>query len=1385
MLKTQADMKIQATLQQEQYIVAIGASAGGLEAIHEFFDNMPNGSGIAFVIIQHLSSDHKSLLVELVARHTHMQVFEAKDNVELNANCVYVIPNNKLISLKGNKLKLEEKRGDKSPNNAVDVFFQSLAKEKKQKAIAVVLSGTGSDGTKGIESVKRNGGVVMVQEPESAKFNGMPNSAVHSGFVDHILPVQEMPAEIIVYSKQHWLNSAEKQILDEAVLPRIFDLIHQVAGNDFHYYKTPTIVRRILRRMAKHNIATAAEYLQKLENDPEECKALGKDFLIGVTRFFRDKDAFKVLKKEFITPLLEDKQDGDTVKVWISACSTGEEAYSIAILLNETARELKKTLDIKLFASDLEEANIAIASRGVYPEAAFHEMETSMRDQWFQRKENTYTVVPQLRKQVVFAKHNIISDAPFIKNDLVCCRNMLIYMNPVLQQKVLSTLVYAVKTGGCIFLGPSENIGAVKKHLAEISEKWKIYRKTGETTFNSQHLSFIAAQTPRENDRKEEKAPPSSKQPLLQEEVFRVLNEELKTVSFFIDDQFNIEETLGDYGQFLSMPRNTLNLNLLRMVPSEVSFLISTETRKAIKEKKKVVIAPFHFNRNGQPISWKIVIKPISRQILVTIIEQESGNEAGHIPPPLVLNEGFADNYALALENELSEARKTLQETVESLETANEELQSSNEELLSANEELQSSNEELQSLNEELHTLNAEHQLKIKELIELNDDLDNYFRSTDIGQIFLDQELKIRKFNPAALQVVNLIDGDTGRPFTNISHNIRYDQLHSDLEDVLRNNSHVEKEILLQNGKQMLMRIMPYLRHDKKNGGIILSFVDITAITHLNNIVKGVFNSSKSAILAFRSVRDNHHLITDFQLLTANNSAHKMLNSSADAKEPQLLSKHFPLLKENDLFPQLKKVVQEDSFWHTDIYSERKQQWFEITAVKMMDGFVVSISDISTKKIAEQKLKLHYTELIATKDKLKQANNELESKVAERTRALSESEERFRLVARATNDALWDWNLVTNENWWNETFYTKFGFAPSKKYDSRQSWKERIHPEDAADVESGIMSAINSNQPQWTQEYRFRKENGEYANILDRGYILHDEQGTPFRMLGSMFDITEIKKAEQKIAGMNEELERKVKERTQDLHVLNQALEISNNDLQQFASVASHDLQEPLRKIQMFANMLQDEFSNKLNTRFSSYLDKIIISSDRMKALIQDILSYSRLSAGHDAFQLSDVNAIITGILDDFELSISDKNATVLAHPIPQVEIIPGQVRQVFHNLISNALKFIHPSRSPIIEISSERIENKSFDAPATPDGKFVKIVFKDNGIGFDLHSAGNIFNLFHRLHSKDKFEGTGIGLAVAKKIVEKHNGLITVHSIENEGTTFTIVLPCKQQQID
>ena len=709
-------------------------------------------------------------------------------------------------------------------------------------------------------------------------------------------------------------------------------------------------------------------------------------------------------------------------------------------------------------------------------------------------------------------------------------------------------------------------------------------------------------------------------------------------------------------------------------------------------------------------------------------------------------------------------------------------MQSSNEELLSANEELQSSNEELQSLNEELHTLNTEHQLKIKELVELNDDLNNYFRSTDIAQIFLDKNLNIRKYNPSSASMINFIESDIGRPLSHISNNIQYTNFLYDVQQVMRDQQTIEKEVLLANGKNLLMRIMPYLNRDKEINGIVITFVDITTITQLNYTIRAVLNSSPGYILAFKAVRTGRK-IDDFVLQTTNNAAANFIGRSVNESVGISLKKDISFLASPALFEQYVKVVESDTSFHKDVYLEHDQKWYSLIAVKMMDGFVASVSDITSKKRSEQKLKKNYLELISAKDSLKKANEALESKVKERTKALAASEERFRLVASATNDALWDWDLVNDSVWWGETFFKIFGYDNTNEHTKREYWFEKLHPDDFKHVRSSIYEAINNGSKEWRLEYRFRKKNNQYAHILDRAYILHDEFGTPYRMLGSMFDVTDLKNAEHKLSTMNEQLEHKVIERTQELEHINYALEQSNSDLQQFASVASHDLQEPLRKIQMFSKAIKDaieENGNGNTDNTSHYVDKIIHSSDRMRSLITDVLNYSRLSDNNSTFEMCDLNEIVKGTLEDFELTIKEKNATIQVGELPVLPVIPGQIRQVFQNLISNALKFSKKNVPPLIRITSQPLAKRSFMSMTQKDGPFYSITISDNGIGFDPQFSNNIFNLFQRLHSKDKFEGTGIGLAITKKIVEKHNGLIRADSKEDVGATFVIILPSK-----
>ncbi|HEU4551980.1 MAG TPA: chemotaxis protein CheB [Chitinophaga sp.] len=1490
---------------QQHFVVAVGASAGGLEAIQEFFDHMPQTGNLSFVVIQHLSPDYKSLLVELLSRRTHMKVLEATQNLPVMKNYIYVIPNNKQIRIERNKLLLSEKTHDKVPNNAIDVFLNSLAQDKKKRAIAVILSGTGTDGTKGIAAIKENGGLVMVQEPATAKFDGMPNSAISSGNADVVAPPAGIAAAIVNEIHTIDIDTHVKEPDDET-LNHVFELIHQTVGHDFYYYKTPTILRRFSKRMTQLGITDPVQYAHYLEQHPDECKELAHDFLIGVTRFFRDTEAFQVLQQK-VVPELVANAGGEQLKVWVAACSTGEEAYSIAIVMDEVLESHGSRLQVKIFASDIDAANLDIAANGLYPASIEKDVPAPLLEKYFIRKSKGYLISPRIRKQIVFARHDITKDPPFIRSDLVSCRNMLIYMNHVLQERIYALLHFAVNKGGFLFLGPSENPPYSKGGtMQQVSSKWKIYRKVADIKprmhFGEQMVPLLKVQRG-EKEADVEKSFDTKSQKALWADLRNALTEDMGLIALYIDRNFEIRETMGNYDQLLTLPKRILNLNLMRMLPQDLSIILNKEVRKAWKQQEKVHLENVVFGKDGHTRAVNVLINPQvkaadSDYTLVVLSKAAPPPESSHHQQSIM--PGLDADYVHSLEQELAETRKSLQVAVEDLETANEELQSSNEELLSSNEELQSSNEELQSLNEELYTLNTEHQVKIKELIELNDDLNNYFRSTDIAQIFLDRELNIRKFNPASARMINFIDTDLGRPIAHISSNIRYDQLLDDIGQVQHSRQIVEKEVMLREGRNYLMRIMPYITRDDKYAGIIITFVDITTITNLNNIIRSVFNASISAIFALRTVSDMPGNISDFIIETANNRAHELFADADTFLAGKNLKAALPLLATPELFREYLAAIRDDKIVHRDIYLEVQEKWFELIAAKMPQGLVVTYTDITDKKKGEQKIRRSYTELNEAKENLKKLNAELEDKVKERTRELAFSEERFRLVARATNDALWDWDLTSDKIWWSDAFEGMLGYKTDGM--TRAQWLSHIPAEERQQVQQSIYAAINDNNSQWSHEYRFRRADGEYAYILDRGYIMHNEFGVPYRMLGSMMDLTALRRAEKEIASniaektfmaesmplmvwtanaagridfvnrqfeyytglhydealgnewlkvvheddrqrllntwekaarnksdfdcevrirvaggdfrwnllrakartsekdqlvswvitnmdvheqkvMNEVLEEKVEKRTRQLQEINRELESSNNDLQLFASVASHDLQEPLRKIHMFSKMVKDKHESNLPQETLVYLNKIMQSAMRMKALVNNILHFSKLSADSSGFEITDINQVVREVREDFEVIIKEKNATIIANDICPIEVIRSHIHQVFQNLVGNALKFNRPGVPPVIRIEACRVAARSFDAPEDDNGRWCRIEIRDNGIGFNEQFKNRIFDLFQRLNSKDKYEGTGIGLAIVKKIIEKHNGLITADSIEGEGSIFTLILPLEQDK--
>jgi len=1494
----------------DNYVVGIGASAGGLEAINELFDHVSDSDHVAYIVVQHLSSDYKSLLVELLAKHTYMPVEEARHEQKVEAGKVYVIPNNKELTIQNGLLMLAQKEFDKGPNTAIDTFFQSLARDQRNYGVGILLSGTGTDGTRGIEAIKSYGGFVLVQDPKTAKFDGMPKSAIGSGYTDLILPPSDMFNQVCNYIDGILPQETAQSKQHNECIQSILTTVYKRTGYDFIQYKQPTILRRIARRMQMVKMDAMNDYEQYVKRGEDEPALLAKEFFIGVTSFFRDKDAFASLYREVILKLVESKEDYDQLKVWVTACSTGQEAYTVSILIDMALQQLNKVLDVKIFATDIDKSSIETASKAKYQYNQLLGLEKKILKDYFTETEEGMSVIPRIRKQVVFATHDILKDPPFIRNDLVTCRNLLIYLNHPLQENVLATLNFALNPGGYLFLGTSENPSPLRRGFTEVDDKWKIYKRTAEQNAFSRRVSAGRSRSG------PVLVPPALKAKTdvqLADDFRKVLADKLGYTAIYVNENYEIKEAVGNFRKYLSLPDKLSALHLLKMAPSELSGVLSTALRKCQKENKPQEFRHVKARIDDQPRLIDIFVYPPAETThggYTLLVLADSIVDAAKAPVAVQdVSLLQKDHYVRQLEDELRETRTNLQMAVEGLETANEELQSSNEELQSANEELQSSNEELQSLNEELHTLNTEHQLRIKELVELNDDISNYLQSSLIGQIFLDRDLRIRRFNKAVCAVINIIDSDIGRPIDHITHHIRSSTFVEDIRKANQTGAIIEREIELDSGAVCLIRILPYIRQDKIRDGLVITLVDVSATKNLNSIIKSVFDASAHPILVFETERREGQ-VTDFVCTIANDAAYQVLEKMRP-DERLLLKDNFPELATPGLFKRYADVVNtgRPASMEINFIKNGIKHWFQAGINKKQDGFVLVLTDITQRKEAEEKLRRNYNELLVTKETLRELNNQLEQKIRERTRDLEISEERFRMVASLTNDVIWDWNFARNDLWWSDSYYELFSFNKVDPETRRHAFRlQHIHPEDQQMVKDAFSSVLHGDAKEFKIAYRFRKADGEYAHVLDRGTLLLDDQGMPYRMIGAMVDVTPLEHSTEQLRQKNVEmqslisqfqfvtnfmpqmvwatrtdgyvdffnqqwydytgltfeqskgegwitvlhpddkgrthelwqkslqtgdpyeieyrlkrfddmyrwflgratpmrddegdiikwfgtctdiqdqkaaervLEERIQERTRALRMLNKKLEDSNTDLMQFASVASHDLKEPLRKIHLFSGLIKDQFTRGENyeNHLSAYIDRIINASSRATNLINDVLSYSRLSS-ENLFEQVDLGNILQDILQDLELVIQEKGARIHTSSLPVIEAVPGQMRQLFQNIIANSLKFHKPGEAPVISVTAKAVSTGSYPDLKDTGSRLFEIRVKDEGIGFDEQYADKIFSLFQRLNSKEKYDGTGIGLAIAKKIVERHHGVIIAKGKENEGAVFTIVLPADQ----
>ncbi|GAB2776848.1 chemotaxis protein CheB [Salinimicrobium soli] len=903
-----------ARISSETRIVAIGASAGGLEALKAFFAKIPQNTSCAYVVIQHLSPDYKSMMGELLKRITDLPIVEVSDRLEVRAGHIYLIPPVNNLIYKDGLLHLSAKPKDQTLNLPIDMFFESLAREKKDKAIGVILSGTGSDGTRGARAIKENDGMIMVQEPAEAQFDGMPKSAINTGLVDYVLSVEKMGEELQTFLNAPPVFHFEDGDVeyDQTELMKILNFVIKKTGLDFREYKRSTLARRVARRVNVCKCRSLAEYYGHLTHREGEVEILYREFLIGVTKFFRDSKVWNVLRKKVIPELVSQKSDGEVIKIWDVACSTGEEAYSYAMCFYEEIEKQEKKLEVKIFATDIADSHLEIGSKGKYPESIAADVPGEFLSRYFVSKPNSYKVSEKLRRAVIFSNHNLIKNPPFSNMDLVSCRNLLIYFQPVIQKKALTVLHYAIKRNGYLVLGTSESVQSQKENFEEVSRKWKIYKNINPNRRLNSGLSPSAARVITNSVSKEMNSTRTAAKPAkskLQSEFNETLLEHFNAASVFIDSEYNILEAIGEFRKYANLPVNGFSINLLDMLETDLKYLVQNTLKKANKLQQKVFYPNAAFMHNDERRGVDIIVKPYRQksvdgetQFVVTFIEKELNLDAVEEIDNVTLTTRTKE-YVSNLEEELKQTKEELQTSLEEIETSNEELQAANEELLASNEELQSTNEELQSVNEEINTVNAENLQKMEDLAALNSDMNNLLESTQIGTIFLDSNLRITKFTPAIKEHFSFLNTDVGRPISHFTGSIGKSNLLERCKRVLKTGKTLEKAVASKDGNHYLRRISPYIDSRDKVSGVVITFIDIESLQKS----KEKLQASEKRFKSFYEEDPVMHISVDpntSQILECNKTAIKQLKY--DSKEELIGRPIFDLYNEEAQVEALK-----------------------------------------------------------------------------------------------------------------------------------------------------------------------------------------------------------------------------------------------------------------------------------------------------------------------------------------------------------------------------------------------------------------------------------------------------------------------------------------------
>lgn len=853
------------------YVVGIGASAGGLESLELLFRNLPRNTGMAFVVLQHLSPDFKSMMFELLARDTEIPIHRVDDGMRVEADNIYLLPPRKEMIIAGGALHLTEKDPSKGLALPIDHFFDSLARECGARAVGIVLSGSGSDGSRGVREIARAGGLVISESPESAKFDSMPLSAQASGAVDVVLRPEQIGAALMRHAENPAHGKRDLSLASgnhsgngsAAGIDAIYELFRNAHDIDFSVYRDTTVLRRINRRLSMTGLVTLDDYVDRLMADPTEVNALYKDLLIGVTQFFRDADAFEYLRETLLPEMLKNREPSNPIRVWTAGCATGEEAYSLAILFHEAIEKTGRAIPLKIFATDVHKASLEFAGRGVYRGEVLQDLTPEQCQRYFIRREDSYQISPEIRKLIVFAPHNVLRDAPFTDLDFVSCRNLLIYFQPAAQSRALSMFHYALKPQGTLFLGGSESPGELSSELEAINESFRLFKKRRQIRLPGElraplsrgpTSSLHATMTTGLN------APSLSNGRELSGVYDQLLNRYMPP-SLLVDDQRALLDSFNGAEKLLRLRARQPLLDVLDLVDPNISTTLSGAIQRASKDNQEVRFSNVKLRpdaANASEQAFNLTVTPLrnasAHRVHYIISFIPLGQPAAIVEPTAELAPSDLESsreQIRQLEDDLHYSRENLKATIEELETSNEELQATNEELIASNEELQSTNEELHSVNEELYTVNAEHQRKIGELAEVNQDMSHLLENTDVATVFLDRDLRIRRFTQRSLGIFDLLDQDVGRPISSFSAKIPIRGLLDRLQNVLQTGNPYEQETHSSDGTCYLLRAMPY-RPANVIEGVVLMLVDVSSMQSLRGQMRwmsAIVESTDDAII--------------------------------------------------------------------------------------------------------------------------------------------------------------------------------------------------------------------------------------------------------------------------------------------------------------------------------------------------------------------------------------------------------------------------------------------------------------------------------------------------------------------------------------------------------